>query len=70
MLNDEQITSLSYDSFISPVSGRVRERACVLGTGAGHNFNGKFPFSWVIKDIVNDLLLKVQGRCISKTIRF
>ena len=64
MLNKEQITSLSYDSFISPVSKKVRERACVLSTGAGHPFKGKFPFSWVIKDMVNLLL---QGGCISQS---
>ena len=64
MLNEEQITPLSYDSFISPVSGRVRERACVLSTGAGHRFKGKFPFSWVVKCMVNDLLQKLQGKCL------
>ena len=62
MLAEEQITPLSYDSFISPVSRRVRERARVSSSGAGHRFNGKFPFSWIIKDMVNVLLLKVGGR--------
>ena len=61
MLSEEQITSLGYDSFISPVSGRVRERAPIFSTGAGHHFKGKFPFSWVVKDMVNVLLQKVQG---------
>ena len=61
MLNEELITPLSYDSFIAPVSRRLRERACVKSTGAGHHFNGKFPFSWIIKDMVNVLLLQVQG---------
>ena len=68
MLNEEKITPLSYDSFISPVSRRLRERACVLSTGAGHHFKGKFPFSWIIKDMVNVLLLQASGQCISKSI--
>ena len=62
ILVKEQITPLSYDSFISPVSRRIRERACVLSTGPGHGFTGKFPFSWIIKDMVNTLLLQVSGR--------
>ena len=66
MLSKEQITSLSYDSFISPVSGRVRERAPVFSTGAGHHFKGKFPFSWVVKDMVDVLLQKVQGGFIAQ----
>ena len=70
MLNEEAITPLSYDSFISPVSRRLRERACVLSTGAGHHFKGKFPFSWIIRDIVNLLLLQVLGKCISKSNSF
>jgi hypothetical protein len=61
MINEEVITPLSYDSFTSPVSGRVRERARVSSTGVGHCFSAKFPFSWIIKDIVNVLLLKVGG---------
>ena len=61
MINDEVITPLAYDSFISPVSGRLRERARVLSTGAGRRFNGKFPFSWIIKDMVNVLLLQAGG---------
>ena len=64
MINNEVITPLSYDSFVSPVSGRLRERARVLSSGAGPRFNGKFPFSWIIKDIVNVLLLQVGGRYI------
>ena len=60
MLNEELATPLSYDSFIAPVSRGLKERACVTSTGAGH-FNGKFPFSWIIKDMVNVLLLQVQG---------
>ena len=61
MLCEEQITSLDYDSFISPVSRIVRERARVFSTGAVDHFKGKFPFSWVVNDMVNDLLQKVQG---------
>ncbi len=61
MINDDVITPLSYDSFTSPVSGRVRERARVLSSGAGPRFNGKFPFSWMIRDMVNVLLLQVGG---------
>ena len=61
MINDEVITPLSYDAFISPVSGRVRERARVLSSGVGPRFNGKFPFSWVVKDVVKDILLQVAG---------
>ena len=67
MLNEEIITPLSYDSFISPVSRRLRERACVISTGAGHHFKGKFPFSWIVKDMVNVLLLQASGQCISKS---
>jgi hypothetical protein len=70
MFNEDVITPLSYDSFTSPVSGRVRERARVLSTGVGHCFSAKFPFSWIIKDIVNVLLPQVGGRyiiqCVSK----
>ena len=68
MLNEEIITPLSYDSFISPVSRRLRERACALSTGARHHFKGKFPFSWIIKDVVSVLLLQVFGECIEKAI--
>ena len=67
MLNEEIITPLSYDSFISPVSRRLRERARVISTGAGHHFKGKFPFSWIVKDMVNVLLLQASGQCISKS---
>ena len=66
MINNEVITPLAYDSFISPVSGRLRERARVLSTRVGPRFNGKFPFSWIIKDLVNILLLKVGGEYISQ----
>ena len=65
MISDENITPLAYDSFISPVSGRLREKARVLNTGAGFRFNGEFPFSWIIKDLVNVLLLQVWGKYIS-----
>ncbi len=68
MLNEEQITALSYDSFISPVSRRIRERVCVLSTGAGHRFNGKFPFSWIIQDMVNAFLQQVEGEYIAQNI--
>ncbi|XP_046861659.1 E3 ubiquitin-protein ligase RNF213-like [Xenia sp. Carnegie-2017] len=61
MLKEDNITTMTYESFISPVSGRIRERATVLSSGVGHRFVGKFPFSWIIKDIVQDLLLKVGG---------
>ena len=64
MFSEDVITPLSYDSFTSPVSGRVRERARVLSTGVGHCFSAKFPFSWIIKDIVNVLLPQVGGRYI------
>ncbi|XP_028416584.1 E3 ubiquitin-protein ligase rnf213-alpha-like [Dendronephthya gigantea] len=67
MLSEVQITPLTYDSFISPESQRIRERAFVQNTGVGHPFNGKFPFSWIIKDIVSDLLIKVAGD-LSKTL--
>ena len=63
IISDEVIIPLAYDSFISPVSGRLRERARVSSTGTGHRFNGKFPFSWIIKDLVNVLLRKVGGEC-------
>ena len=66
MINEEKITPLNYDSFISPVSRRIRERACVLNSGAGYCFNGRFPFSWIIKDMVNDILLQVGGGCVSQ----
>ena len=61
MLKEDSITSMTYESFVSPVSGRLRERATVLSDGAGHRFEGKFPFSWIIKKIVQDLLLEVGG---------
>ena len=61
MISDEVITPLAYDSFISPVSGRLRERARVLSSGAGPRFNGKFPFSWSIKNLVDVLFLQVGG---------
>jgi hypothetical protein len=61
IINQEVITPLSYDSFISPVSGRIRERARVSSTGVGHRFSAKFPFSWIIKDMVNVLLPQVGG---------
>ena len=61
MLLEERITPLSYRSFISPVSHRLRERARVYNTGAGHHFHGRFPFSWIIKDMVDDLSTQVAG---------
>ena len=61
MLGDTRITPLKYDSFISPVSGRLRERARVLSSGAGHHFKCKFPFSWVIKDMINSILQNIKG---------
>jgi hypothetical protein len=61
MINEEVITPLNYDSFTSPVSGRVRERARVSSTGVEYHFRGKYPFSWIIKDMVNGLLLQVEG---------
>ena len=62
MFNDKLITSLHYESFISPVSQVIRERACVVSSGIGHHFQCKFPFSWIIKDMVNVLLTQVEGR--------
>ncbi len=71
MINDDVITPLSYESFISPVSRRVRERARVLSTGAGPRFNGQFPFSWMIRDMVNVLLLQVGGeQFLNREVRF
>ena len=64
MIDSEKITPLAYDSFISPVSGRPRERARVLSSGAGPRFNNQFPFSWIIKDMVNVLLLHAEGKYI------
>lgn len=61
MLNEQQVTPLDYKSFISPVSRAVRERACIVSSGAGHQFQGQFPFSWVIRDMVNVLLIQVEG---------
>ena len=61
IINNEKITPLAYDSFISPVSGLLRERARVLSTGAEPRFSGKFPFSWIIKDLVNGVLLEIRG---------
>ena len=61
MLKEHNLTGITYESFISPVSGRLRERATVLSSGVGHPFEGKFPFSWIIKDIVHVLLLQVGG---------
>ena len=65
MLSNEQVTPLAYESFVSPVSNLIRERACVKVTGATHNFCGRFPFSWVIKDFVNNLLIQVTEGIIS-----
>ena len=65
MISDEVIAPLTYDSFISPVSGRLRERARVLSSGAGPRFKGKFPFSWIIKDLVNVHLINIRGEYFS-----
>ena len=70
MINDEKITPLAYDSFISPVSGRVRERARVLSTGAGPRFNNQFPFSWIVKNFVKVLLRQVWGELVVGMIGF
>lgn len=61
MLNKDQVTPLKYESFVSPVSNVIRERALVVSTGFGHHFRSHFPFSWIIKDVVNDLLLQIEG---------
>ena len=61
MMNEEQITALEYESFLSPVSRAFRERARVVCRGFGHNFKSRFPFSWLIKDTVDRLFVKVEG---------
>ena len=62
MISDEVIAPLTYDSFISPISHKLRERVRVLSSGAGHQFKAKFPFSWIVKDMVSVLLLQVGGQ--------
>lgn len=62
MLNEQQVTPLDYKSFTSPISHTVRERACIVSSGAGHQFQGQFPFSWAIRDMVNVLLIQVEGK--------
>ena len=68
MLSEEKTTPLSYDSFISPVSGKPRERARVCSSGAGASFNGKFPFSWIIEDMANKLMCKVGRKYCSRNL--
>ena len=57
ILANPNISELSYNKIISPVTNSVRERVQVLGSGAGgHVFQCMFPFSFLIKQRVEKLL--------------
>ncbi|KAL9988404.1 hypothetical protein ACROYT_G002842 [Oculina patagonica] len=57
ILADPNISELSYNKMISPVTNSVRERVQVISSGAGgHGFLCRFPFSFLIKQRVEKLL--------------
>ncbi|XP_068731195.1 E3 ubiquitin-protein ligase rnf213-alpha-like [Montipora capricornis] len=57
ILANPNISDLSYSKIISPVTNAVRERVQVLGSGAGgHTFQCMFPFSFLVKQQVDNLL--------------
>ena len=57
ILANPSISELSYNKMISPVTNSVRERVQVLGSGAGgHTFQCMFPFSFLVKHQVDELL--------------
>ena len=57
ILANPNISELSYSKMISPVTNSVRERVQVLGSGArGHTFQCMFPFSFLVKHQVDELL--------------
>lgn len=62
IMADPKISELSYSKMISPVTNSVRERVQVLGSGAGgHKFLCRFPFSFLIKQGVEELLKDAFG---------
>ena len=62
IMADPKISELSYSKMISPVTNSVRERVQVLGSGAGgHKFFCRFPFSFLIKQGVEQLLKNALG---------
>ena len=57
ILANPNMSELSYSKMISPVTNSVRERVQVLGCGAGgHTFQCMFPFSFLVKHQVDNLL--------------
>ena len=62
IMADPKISELSYSKMISPVTNSIRERVQVLGSGAGgHQFFCRFPFSFLIKQAVEQLLKDAFG---------
>ncbi|XP_020630790.1 E3 ubiquitin-protein ligase rnf213-alpha-like [Orbicella faveolata] len=62
IMADPKISELSYSKMISPVTNSVRERVQVLGSGAGgHKFLCQLPFSFLIKQGVEQLLKDAFG---------
>ena len=62
ILADRNISELSYSKMISPVTNSVRERVQIIGSGAGgHRFSCRFPFSFLIKERVQELLKDAFG---------
>ncbi|KAJ7339384.1 hypothetical protein OS493_005779 [Desmophyllum pertusum] len=57
ILANPNISELTYNKMISPVTNSVRERVQVIGSGAGgHRFCCRFPFSFLIKQRVEKWL--------------
>ena len=57
IMANRNISELSYRKMISPVTETVRERVQVIGSGAGGNsFQCLFPFSFLVKERVDNLL--------------
>ena len=57
ILANPNISELTYNKMISPVTNSVRERVQVIGSGAGgHRFCCQFPFSSLIKQRVDKWL--------------
>ncbi|KAJ7339377.1 hypothetical protein OS493_005771 [Desmophyllum pertusum] len=57
ILANPNISELSYNKMISPVTNSVRERVQVIASGAGgHRFCCRFPFSFLIKQRVDKWL--------------
>lgn len=53
---------LSYDNFVSPVQGQIRQRVTVASSGyRGQSFMSKFPFSNLVKNELDEMMQKASN---------